>query len=115
MIDGVEVCRFDDIADPGAKEFEIENSRGEKWYGFVVRKDGDVFAYANSCPHTGAMLNWGPDRFLTRAGNQIMCGVHGALFEIGTGFCTAGPCQGQSLRSLETTVEDGKVKVAQPA
>ena len=115
MKDVVEICRIDDIADPGAREFEIENSRGEKWYGFVVRRGDEVFAYANSCPHTGAMLNWGPDRFLTRAGNQIMCGVHGALFEIGTGFCTVGPCQGQSLRGLETVIENGSVKVARPA
>lgn len=110
----VEICRLDEITEPGAKEFRIENSQGQDWYGFVVRKDGDVFAYANSCPHTGAMLNWGPDRFLTRAGNQIMCGVHGALFEIRTGFCTAGPCTGQSLRGLDIVVEDGAVKVARP-
>lgn len=110
----VEICRLDEIADPGAKEFRIENHRGQDWYGFVVRKDSGVFAYANSCPHTGAMLNWGPDRFLTRAGNQIMCGVHGALFEITTGFCTAGPCAGQSLRSLDVEIENGTVKVAKP-
>lgn len=108
------VCRFDELTDPGAKEFEIENARGQKWYGFVVRKGEDVYAYANACPHTGAMLNWGPDRFLARTG-QIMCGVHGATFEIETGYCTAGPCQGQSLRDLEARVEEGMVKVVQPA
>lgn len=110
-----DICRFEEIADPGAKEFDIENSEGRRWYGFLVRKGDDVFAYANSCPHTGAMLNWGPDRFLTRAGNQIMCGVHGALFEIETGYCTAGPCKGQALRDLEVRVEAGIVKVVQPA
>ena len=109
-----EICPLADIADPGAKEFVIANSRGEAWYGFVVRRGDAVFAYANSCPHTGAMLNWAPDRFLTRAGNQIMCGVHGAVFEIETGFCTAGPCKGQFLRSLETRVEDGTVTVRGP-
>lgn len=110
----LDICGVDDLAEPGAKEFEIENARGEKWYGFVVRKAGEVYAYANACPHTGAMLNWGPDRFLTRAGDRIMCGVHGALFDIETGYCLAGPCQGQSLRDLEARVEDGRVKVAQP-
>lgn len=115
MTDFVDVCAVADINDPGAKEFEIENSRGQKWYGFVVRKGKDVYAYANSCPHTGAMLNWGPDRFLTRVGNQIMCGVHGALFEIETGYCIAGPCQGQALRDLDVRIEDGVVKVVRPA
>lgn len=114
MSELITVCRLEEIPNPGAKEFEIENARGQKWYGFVVRKNGEVYAYANSCPHTGAMLNWGPDRFLTRAGNQIMCGVHGALFEIETGYCTAGPCQGQSLRDLDAWIENGLVKVARP-
>lgn len=109
-----DICALGDIADPGAKEFVIENSRGEAWYGFAVRKGDDVYAYANSCPHTGAMLNWGPDRFLTRAGNQIMCGVHGAVFEIETGFCTAGPCKGQWLRDLEVEIENGTVRVRGP-
>ncbi|HEX6929461.1 MAG TPA: Rieske (2Fe-2S) protein [Gammaproteobacteria bacterium] len=109
-----DVCALDDIADPGAKEFEIENSSGEQWFGFVVRKGGAAYAYANSCPHTGAMLNWGPDRFLTRAGLQILCGVHGALFDIDTGFCTDGPCRGQSLRALKTWVEAGVVRVERP-
>lgn len=108
------ICALTDIADPGAKEFQVENSAGQAWYGFIVRKGEAVFAYANSCPHTGAMLNWAPDRFLTRAGNQIMCGVHGALFEIETGFCTAGPCKGQSLRDLEVRVEEGIVRVVEP-
>ncbi|HLU60864.1 MAG TPA: Rieske (2Fe-2S) protein [Gammaproteobacteria bacterium] len=110
----LDICGVDDLAEPGAKEFEIENSRGQKWYGFLVKKDGAFHAYANACPHTGAMLNWGPDRFLTRAGDRIMCGVHGALFEIDTGLCVAGPCQGQSLRDLEVRVEDGRVQVLQP-
>ena len=110
-----DICELEAIDDPGAKEFEIENIAGEKWYGFVVRKGNEIYAYANSCPHTGAMLNWGPDRFLTRAGNQIMCGVHGAVFEIETGYCTLGPCKGQSLRDIDARVEDGIVKVAQPA
>lgn len=109
-----EICRLADIHDPGAREFEIENSSGQQWFGFAVRRGDAVFAYANSCPHTGAMLNWAPDRFLTRAGNQIMCGVHGALFEIDTGFCTVGPCRGQSLRALDAWIEDGVVRVREP-
>ena len=115
MSDAIAICAFDAVADPGAKEFVVENSKGEPWYGFVVRKGREVFAYANSCPHTGAMLNWGPDRFLTRAGLQIMCGVHGALFDIESGYCTAGPCQGQFLRKLEAWVEEGVVRIVRPA
>jgi nitrite reductase/ring-hydroxylating ferredoxin subunit len=110
----VDICALTDIADPGAKEFVVANSQGQDWYGFIVRRNNAVHAYANSCPHTGAMLNWAPDRFLTRAANQIMCGVHGALFEIETGYCTAGPCKGQALRGLQTRLESGVVQVERP-
>jgi peptide/nickel transport system substrate-binding protein len=105
MADYLAICRLGDIADPGAKEFEIENRRGQKWYGFVVRKGEDVYAYANSCPHTGAMLNWGPDRFLTRAGDLIMCGVHGAQFEIDVAQGLAKT--GSPVAALDPRVEPG--------
>jgi nitrite reductase/ring-hydroxylating ferredoxin subunit len=105
-----DICAINELADPGAKEFVL--GEGERaWYGFVVKKDGDVFAYANTCPHTGAMLNWAPDRFLTRAGDRIMCGVHGAIFEIETGYCEMGPCKGQSLRDMTVAVEDDRVVI----
>lgn len=105
-----EICCFDELTDPGAKEFVLGEGKSA-WYGFIVRKDDEVFAYANTCPHTGAMLNWGPDRFLTRAGDRIMCGVHGAIFEIETGYCEMGPCKGQSLRDMQACLEDGMVVV----
>lgn len=40
------------IPDPGARGFEHE---GQAF--FVVRKDGEVRAYRNGCPHTGAPWN----------------------------------------------------------
>lgn len=115
MSEAVEVCELHEINDPGAREFAVRTRSGDIWYGFLVRKGNEVFGYANACPHTGAMLNWGPDRFLTSAGNQIMCGVHGALFEIESGFCTSGPCKGQSLREITVWQEAGKVFINRPA
>ncbi|MEA5446534.1 Rieske (2Fe-2S) protein [Gammaproteobacteria bacterium AB-CW1] len=107
----IKVCSLDELADPGAKEFEFETAQG-KDYGFLVCRDGQVSAYVNSCPHTGAALNWAPDRFLTKAGDQIMCGVHGAIFRIEDGHCLAGPCEGRNLTPLPCRVEDGAVYVS---
>lgn len=103
-----DICGLEEIVDPGAKEFVLGEGQSA-WYGFVVKKNGEVFAYANTCPHTGAMLNWAPDRFLTRAGDRIMCGVHGAIFDISTGLCEIGPCVGQSLKSMRVEVENNRV------
>ncbi len=106
----IRVCGLGDIGDPGAKEFDYTLD-GHTEYGFVVCRDGQVSAYVNSCPHTGAALNWGPDRFLTKAGDQIMCGVHGAIFRTEDGHCLEGPCQGRDLTALPCRVENGDVLV----
>jgi nitrite reductase/ring-hydroxylating ferredoxin subunit len=71
-----------------------------------------VYAYVNVCPHAGRALNWKPGAFLTRQGNLIMCSAHGAIFEIETGICVAGPCPGARLRALAARVSGGLVDVA---
>ncbi len=102
------VCVFDELADSGARGFEVPDGMYD---GFVVRKGDRVHAYLNTCPHQGHPLNWKPDAFLTRSGESIMCSVHGAVFEKGSGLCVAGPCVGKSLRPMECAVEDGMVVV----
>ena len=77
--------------------------------GFVVRKGDAVHAYVNHCPHAGFPLNWQPDVFLAPGGGQIRCIMHGALFELETGECVAGPCMGHGLQPLPITVRDGYV------
>jgi nitrite reductase/ring-hydroxylating ferredoxin subunit len=53
--------------------------------------------------------NWMPDRFLSRDRSQIICATHGALFDIATGYCTAGPCQGQHLTAKIVDIRDDQV------
>ena len=93
---GTRLCALEDIADPGAKGFFFRE--GESIFmGFVVRKAGGVFGYLDRCPHAGFPLAPAPDRYLTREGDLILCGAHGALFRIGDGLCIAGPCGGARL------------------
>jgi nitrite reductase/ring-hydroxylating ferredoxin subunit len=47
--------------------------------------------------------------FLAPGGNLIRCIMHGALFEIDTGDCVAGPCLGDGLQSLPIHLRDGYV------
>ena len=102
------VCRFDELADPGSRAFTAGTG---SWplRGFVVRSGDQVFAYVNRCPHAGHPLNWQPDRFLTLDNLLIVCGSHGALFEISTGACVAGPCAGRGLQQIAVRVESGYV------
>lgn len=102
------ICAVADLANPGARGFTLG---GGEWplKGFVVRKGEVIRAYVNYCPHAGFPLNWQPDVFLAPGGNMIRCIMHGALFEIDTGDCVAGPCLGDGLQPLPIHVRDGYV------
>ncbi len=102
------LCRLEDLGE-GASLGLTANCGGRLLDIFVLRKHGAVYAYHNSCPHTGAPLDWVPNRFLSLDGRHIQCATHAALFRIEDGFCVAGPCSGQSLTRLEVAVEDGHV------
>lgn len=107
------VCRFDELSDPGSRAFRVG---GGDWpfKGFVVRRGEHIWAYQNYCVHAGHPLNWKPDAFLTRDGGHIICASHGALYELDSGICVAGPCIGKALRRLEVQVEDGTVLISVP-
>jgi nitrite reductase/ring-hydroxylating ferredoxin subunit len=109
----VAVERFDELEDPGCREFRIGE---DDWpfKGFVVRQGDEVFAYQNYCMHVGHPLNWMPHDFLTQDGTEIICSSHGAIYEIATGLCIAGPCLGKSLRPLPAEIRDGVVFVRAP-
>lgn len=109
----IEVCRLDDLP-PGASRGFAWEAAGRSREGFVVRDETGVYAYLNVCPHAGHPLNWKPDAFLSRRRDLIMCSVHGAIFEIGSGLCVGGPCPGRSLQSLRVEVRRDRVLVYPP-
>ncbi len=98
------LCRLDDIEDGQAKGFTL-GSGLEAREIFVVREDGQVFGYVNSCPHLGTPLNWDGDRFVSDDSGLILCATHGALFEIEDGDCVSGPCTGEALEAAPVTVD----------
>lgn len=109
----VTVGRFDELDDPGCREFQIGDGDWP-FRGFVVRRGAQVFAYQNYCKHAGHPLNFKPDSFLTKNQKQIICASHGALYEIETGLCVAGPCPGKTLNAIKVDVIDGLVVVEGP-
>jgi nitrite reductase/ring-hydroxylating ferredoxin subunit len=109
---GTELCRLDEIAEPGAKGFDFRDGPAI-FAGFVVRKAGLVLGYVDSCPHAGWPLAPLPDRYLTRDASALFCGGHGALFRVEDGFCTSGPCAGDSLVKWPVQVgADGVIRTA---
>jgi len=90
------ICKLDELAENSPRGFCVRHCAVELELCVVLRR-GEVFAYINSCPHTGAPLNWLPDQFLDATGDYLQCSTHFALFEIDSGLCIEGPCTGQHL------------------
>ena len=102
------VCAINEIGDPGSYGFR--HYAGQyPLYGFVVLKNGEICGYRNICPHQGRPLDWAPHRFLTKDKTQIMCAAHGAIFELMTGLCIAGPCLGRSLKPWPVKIDGDDV------
>jgi nitrite reductase/ring-hydroxylating ferredoxin subunit len=99
------ICSQAELSDPASFGFSIEK-HGEAIEGFLVKNDGQYFAYKNSCPHTGAPLDWLEHQFLDSEGALIQCAVHDARFFIESGECVFGPCLGKNLEKLEIEVTD---------
>ncbi len=104
------LCRLDEIPAPGSKGFTLGDGAARRDI-FVVRDTNGVYAYDNSCPHTGGPLDWTPDRFLTLDKRLILCATHGALFRVRDGYCVGGPCAGRSLAALRIAIVDGEIRL----
>ena len=109
----IAVGELAEIDDPGCREFSIGDGDWP-FRGFIVRQGNEVFAYQNFCAHVGHPLNWKPDALLTKDNTAIICASHGAMYDIKSGQCIAGPAGGRSLRSVEVHMRDGVVYVTGP-
>lgn len=106
-------CEVTGLKNKSSLAFNISLPERSGYDGFLVRADdGKLYAYVNSCPHTGAPLNWTPDQFLTASGHYIQCSIHGAKFQIKDGECFVGPCAGRFLKALRVVEKDGSSYVA---
>ena len=109
------VCSMSDIPSQRARGFQlmqVAEDGTEKAFNIVVVRWGrQVFGYVNRCPHDGVNLDWERNQFLDPNGIRLMCGKHGALFELGTGQCIEGPCKGRGLQPVALSVIDNDICV----
>ncbi len=103
------LCHRDELAHGESREFALPG--GDTRSLFAVRQHQQVYVYLNSCPHTGASLNWGADEFLSFDRSLIQCSLHGAQFRIDDGLCIWGPCLRQRLTALPVRLGDEQVEV----
>ena len=92
---------------PGVR-FQVNRSGGPA-AAFVIRYDGGVHAYLNSCAHIPVELDWMEGEFFDKSGLYLICATHGATYEPASGYCIMGPCKGQRLIALSVVERDGNV------
>ena len=109
------ICQNGAIEDGDATGFLLMRitSTGEPkpWPILITRKGNNFYGFENACPHKGEQLDASPGVFLDEEGNFLTCGHHGAQFDLDTGKCFIGPCQGKSLTPITIVVDDGDVCV----
>ena len=76
---------------------------------FVLRFDGRLVAYLNRCVHVSAEMDWLPGQFLDSDRAFILCSIHGAAYEPGSGRCAGGPCGRGRLTPIQVEEREGQV------
>jgi nitrite reductase/ring-hydroxylating ferredoxin subunit len=106
------LCRLDDVPDGASRGFDPHGLGRDEL--FVVRRAGAVYAWQDSCPHIeGAAMAWRKDAYLSADRTRIVCHAHGAQFDIVTGACLCGPCEGQALKPVAVNINpDGELWLA---
>lgn len=111
--DSIVLAHLNDIPEAGAMEWKCEVP--ELISILLFKLNDQVFAYRNTCPHQGRPLGLGRSgpggnqRFYFDAEQRLVCPHHGALFQMDSGECVAGPCRGGFLKSLAIRVENEQV------
>lgn len=73
----------------------------------LVRRDGQIYAIANTCSHLGGPLDEG-----SLEGNCVTCPWHGSQFDVTTGEVLSGPAAHPEMK-LDVRVVEGRVQVRQ--
>ncbi|MDD2876937.1 MAG: Rieske (2Fe-2S) protein [Acidiphilium sp.] len=107
------ICRTVEIEDSQVSGFVLmraeETGESKPWPILITRRANQFFGFENACPHQGSRLDTRPGEFLDEDGNFITCGQHHAQFDLDTGHCFIGPCQGQHLTPIALVIDDGDV------
>jgi NAD(P)H-dependent nitrite reductase small subunit len=75
------VIRPEEIPENSAKMIRVKGNEMA-----VFKRDGQVYAIQNICPHEGGQLSKG-----WLEGDEVVCPLHGYKFHLKTGLCSTDP------------------------
>ena len=102
------ICRLDQLRPGTGLSVCLDTPHGPLSLAVFRCRDG-VRAFLNRCPHQGRPLNWAPDEFLFDASGWLVCPHHGACFDLQSGHCEQGPCQGAGLQPVPVELRGADV------
>lgn len=100
---GQYLCSIDDIPNGGGFEVAFGTCQ-DRFLVLLLRRDEQVWAYLNNCPHFSLPLNYEPQKFIVMDKELVMCAHHTAFFNFDDGYCVDGPCKGSSLTLIKIRV-----------
>jgi nitrite reductase/ring-hydroxylating ferredoxin subunit len=107
---GTLLAHVHDIANPGALMVKLDSA--DVWGAVLLTRSGEIIAaFHNRCPHAGYPLQQADGRVLIQ-GRYMVCGAHGASYELRTGACAGGPCNGNALTRIAVVVKSGEILAA---
>ena len=109
------ICTSSALVDGGPGVRFAMQRDGRAAAAFVIRYDGKVHAYLNSCAHIPVELDWMEGEFFDKAGLYLVCATHGATYEPASGHCIMGPCKGQRLIAVPVAERDGEIFLKESA
>jgi nitrite reductase/ring-hydroxylating ferredoxin subunit len=101
---GTVLAQIDEIPEPGARVSSWRDGAV-----VLIRRNGEVTAWLNACPHAQMRLNLPSGKVLLHKDGFIVCPVHGASFDATTGACTGGPAAGDGLAEVAIEVSGQQV------
>ncbi|KKB82936.1 hypothetical protein VW29_14975 [Devosia limi DSM 17137] len=81
------------------------------WSVLVTRRNGQLRAFLNACPHQYLPLDFAGPNILSADGATLMCSMHGAMFAIEDGHCVTGPAMPCALTAVDVLEKDGMVRL----
>jgi nitrite reductase/ring-hydroxylating ferredoxin subunit len=103
------LCASEALAEKGRAVLFDVRFVGAPARAFALRFDGRVVAYLNRCAHLSVEMDWQPGEFLDAEREYIVCAIHGASYEPGSGRCAGGPCGRGRLMAIDVVERDGRV------
>jgi nitrite reductase/ring-hydroxylating ferredoxin subunit len=97
-----------ELREGGSKKFEIKRP-DRITEAFLIKKNGQYFAYLNLCRHWMVGLDFDDNEFYSEDKQWLVCKNHGALYNPVSGQCESGPCGGVSLYRVPILEKEGMI------